>query len=106
MLLSKKSAIIGTTGAGVYPNIKDYAMTTPDPITLQKLLADFAQEKCKIVAMEVSSHALDQGRVNGINFNTAIFTNLTQDHLDYHGTMDEYFNAKKQLFFWWSLSWF
>ncbi|HMT03288.1 MAG TPA: UDP-N-acetylmuramoyl-L-alanyl-D-glutamate--2,6-diaminopimelate ligase [Burkholderiales bacterium] len=100
MLLSKKSAIIGTTGAGVYPNIKDYAMTTPDPITLQKLLAEFAQEKCKIVAMEVSSHALDQGRVNGVNFNTAIFTNLTQDHLDYHKTMSNYFQAKRKLFFW------
>jgi UDP-N-acetylmuramoyl-L-alanyl-D-glutamate--2,6-diaminopimelate ligase len=100
LLLQQKPAIIGTTGAGVYPNITDYAMTTPDPITLQKLLADFVSSNINYLVMEVSSHALHQGRVNGINFKTAIFTNLTPDHLDYHGTMEEYFKAKRELFYW------
>lgn len=94
------SAIIGTTGAGIYPDVVDYASTTPDPITLQGLLADFSANNIDVLAMEVSSHALHQGRVNGINFTTAIFTNLTQDHLDYHHTMEEYYQAKSQLFYW------
>lgn len=98
--LGRRTAIIGTTGAGVYPIISDYASTTPDPITLQKLIAGFNDNGVEILAMEVSSHALDQGRVNGVDFNTAIFTNLTQDHLDYHKTMENYFLAKQQLFFW------
>ncbi|MCE2705626.1 MAG: UDP-N-acetylmuramoyl-L-alanyl-D-glutamate--2,6-diaminopimelate ligase [Proteobacteria bacterium] len=99
-LLGSKSAIIGTTGAGLYPDIKDYAATTPDPITLQKLLFEFSQEKVDIVAMETSSHALEQGRVNGVQFETAIFTNLTQDHLDYHLTLENYYAAKRSLFYW------
>lgn len=101
--LGYKSAIIGTTGAGVYPNVTDYASTTPDPITLQHLLHDFKQQQVQYLAMEVSSHALSQGRVNGVDFKCAIFTNLTQDHLDYHKTMVDYFAAKKQLFYWKSL---
>lgn len=101
--LGYKSAIIGTTGAGVYPNVTDYASTTPDPITLQHLLSDFKQQQIQCLAMEVSSHALSQGRVNGVDFKCAIFTNLTQDHLDYHKTMADYFAAKKQLFYWTSL---
>lgn len=99
-ILGFKTAIIGTTGAGMYDAVEDYAMTTPDPITLQKLLANFLASKAGIVAMEVSSHALAQGRVNGANFLGAIFTNLTQDHLDYHKTMDNYFAAKTELFYW------
>lgn len=101
--LGKKTAIIGTTGCGIYPNVADFASTTPDPITLQDLIQQFADEEVDILAMEVSSHALDQGRVNGMLFKTAIFTNLTQDHLDYHQTMDNYFAAKEQLFYWQSL---
>jgi UDP-N-acetylmuramoyl-L-alanyl-D-glutamate--2,6-diaminopimelate ligase len=96
----KKTAIIGTIGAGIYPKIQDYSYTTPDPITLQHLLDNFAQQKIDLLAMEVSSHALDQGRVNGIAFDTAIFTNLTQDHLDYHCTMEAYYKAKSNLFYW------
>ena len=98
--LGMKTAIIGTTGAGVYPDISDYAATTPDPITLQHLLLEFKQQQVKILAMEVSSHALSQGRVNGVSFNSAIFTNLTLDHLDYHQTMANYFAAKEHLFYW------
>jgi UDP-N-acetylmuramoyl-L-alanyl-D-glutamate--2,6-diaminopimelate ligase len=99
-MLESKSAIIGTTGAGVYPDIIDYASTTPDPITLQKLLADFAKQKVDVLAMEVSSHSLHQGRVNGVAFKTAVFTNLSQDHLDYHKTMEDYYQAKRDLFYW------
>ncbi len=102
-ILGKKSAIIGTTGAGIYPNVSDFASTTPDPITLQRLMSDFKQNQVDVLAMEVSSHGLDQGRVNGVNFNSAIFTNLTQDHLDYHKTMENYFQAKAKLFYWDSL---
>ena len=98
--LGHQAAIIGTTGAGIYPNLNDYASTTPDPITLQQLLVKFKDANVNILAMEVSSHALHQGRVNGVNFDTAIFTNLTQDHLDYHKTMDNYFAAKEELFYW------
>lgn len=99
-MLKIKSAIIGTTGAGIYPDIIDYASTTPDPITLQKLLADFAKQKVDVLAMEVSSHSLHQGRVNGVAFKTAVFTNLSQDHLDYHKTMESYYQAKRDLFYW------
>lgn len=101
--LEYTTAIIGTTGCGIYPDVVDLSATTPDPATLQKLFNRFYQSKVDLVAIEVSSHALHQGRVNGLVFDSAIFTNLTQDHLDYHGTMDEYFNAKKQLFFWHNL---
>ncbi|RTK99900.1 MAG: UDP-N-acetylmuramoyl-L-alanyl-D-glutamate--2,6-diaminopimelate ligase [Proteobacteria bacterium] len=78
----------------------DYASTTPDPVTLQNLVDKFAENQVEVLAMEVSSHALTQGRINGMSFTTAIFTNLTQDHLDYHGTMENYFQAKRQLFYW------
>lgn len=98
--LAQTSAIIGTTGAGIYPAVSDYASTTPDPITLQYLLNQFKQAQVDVLAMEVSSHALDQGRINGVSFSTAVFTNLTQDHLDYHHTMQEYFAAKAELFYW------
>lgn len=101
--LGKKSAIIGTTGAGIYPQINDYASTTPDPITLQHLLGDFVASHAQVLAMEVSSHALSQGRVNGVEFTTAVFSNLTQDHLDYHLTMENYAAAKELLFYWQSL---
>ena len=95
-----KSAIIGTTGAGIYPHIKSFDLTTPDPITLQQFLLSYVQQDVQMVAMEVSSIALTQGRVNGTQFNTAIFTNLTQDHLDYHITIENYFEAKRSLFYW------
>lgn len=72
--------------------------TTPDALTLNKLLAEMLQAGCEFVFMEVSSHALVQGRVAGIAFSGAIFSNITHDHLDYHGTFPEYIKAKKLLF--------
>lgn len=90
--------VIGTLGNGVYGQIEQGALTTPDAITLQKLFADFHQQGVKYVAMEVSSHSIDQGRIAGIPFAVGVFTNLTRDHLDYHGTMEAYGAAKKKLF--------
>lgn len=72
--------------------------TTPESLELQELLAQMVTAGCSAVAMEVSSHALHQSRVYGIDFSAAVFTNLTQDHLDYHGSMEEYFRAKRLLF--------
>lgn len=73
-------------------------LTTPPPIELQKRLSEFKQHGAKAVAMEVSSHALDQKRVDHVAFNCVVFTNLTRDHLDYHKTMDQYLKAKEKLF--------
>lgn len=72
--------------------------TTPDAVTLNRLLFHMVEKKCSYVFMEVSSHALDQGRVEGVEFRGAIFTNLTHDHLDYHKTFDHYIKSKKRLF--------
>ncbi|MBI2870158.1 MAG: UDP-N-acetylmuramoyl-L-alanyl-D-glutamate--2,6-diaminopimelate ligase [Candidatus Omnitrophica bacterium] len=72
--------------------------TTPDAIFLNSLFADMVKEGMRAAVMEVSSHALDQGRVSGIDFHCSVFTNLTRDHLDYHKTMESYFRAKRQLF--------
>lgn len=101
--LHKKTGLIGTLGAGIYPHIIYNNMTTPDPVTLQGVFAEFATKKVDMVVMETSSHAIHQGRINGIKFNSAIFTNLTQDHLDYHGSMENYYQAKKDLFYWQNL---
>jgi UDP-N-acetylmuramoyl-L-alanyl-D-glutamate--2,6-diaminopimelate ligase len=90
--------VIGTLGSGLYGQIIPGSLTTPDAITLQATLADFVKQGAKAVAMEVSSHSLDQGRVHGIPFEVGIFTNLTRDHLDYHGDMAAYGAAKKRLF--------
>ncbi|SRR5579883_333594 len=90
--------IIGTLGNGIYGEIKPGNLTTPDPIVLHGLFNEFVKKKIKMVAMEVSSHSLDQGRTNGIEFDIGIFTNLTRDHLDYHGTMEAYAAAKRKLF--------
>jgi UDP-N-acetylmuramoyl-L-alanyl-D-glutamate--2,6-diaminopimelate ligase len=97
-LLGARVATIGTLGAGVHGGPLAGERTTPDVITVHRLLADFRAAGCDHVAMEVSSHALDQGRVDGVRFAVAVFTNLTRDHLDYHGTMDAYFEAKARLF--------
>ncbi len=96
--LNHPCGIIGTLGNGLYGKLAETNLTTPDGITLQKLLADFLKQNAKHVAMEVSSHSLDQGRVNGIEFSIGIFTNLTRDHLDYHGSMENYGSAKRKLF--------
>ncbi len=99
-ICQRNAAVIGTLGAGIYGNLQIFNKTTPDPIYLQNILNEFVINNVDRVLMEVSSHSLDQGRVNGTYFDTAIFTNLTEDHLDYHKTMENYFQAKKQLFYW------
>lgn len=73
-------------------------LTTPDPIYLNEILRDMVNDDVKTVALEVSSHGLEQGRVDAIDFDIAVFTNFTYDHLDFHGTIENYFNAKKKLF--------
>ncbi|PHR84549.1 MAG: UDP-N-acetylmuramoyl-L-alanyl-D-glutamate--2,6-diaminopimelate ligase [Colwellia sp.] len=94
----KPCAIIGTNGAGLVDNLQTIENTTPSATDLVQLFDKFSQQKVTHLAMEVSSHALEQGRVNGNAFDIAIFTNLSRDHLDYHGTMADYAAAKRQLF--------
>lgn len=89
---------LGTIGYGRVGALKEASHTTPDAIRLQALFADFLREGLKACAMEVSSHALDQARVSGIGFDVAILTNITRDHLDYHGTVEAYAAAKQRLF--------
>ena len=96
-LLGKKTGIIGTLGYGA-KKLKLHAYTTPDAITNHRILKKFKTHKIKSVVMEVSSHALSQGRVNSILFDIAVFTNLSRDHLDYHLNFKNYFNEKKKLF--------
>lgn len=93
-----KTAVMGTVNHHLGEKIWASEMTTPEPISLQKRLREFRSLGATAVAMEVSSHALDQKRADSVFFNAAVFTNLTRDHLDYHGTMDEYFEAKQKLF--------
>jgi UDP-N-acetylmuramoyl-L-alanyl-D-glutamate--2,6-diaminopimelate ligase len=90
--------VIGTMGYGVFPQLCDTGFTTPDAIVLQQALADVENSNAEVVAMEVSSQGLHQHRVNGTRFNSAVFTNLTRDHLDYHGSMSAYAEAKRKLF--------
>ena len=98
--LGARAATIGTLGAGLVGATKEGSRTTPDVISVQGLLAEFRDAGATHVAMEVSSHALDQGRVDAVEFDVAVFTNLTRDHLDYHGTMEDYGAAKQKLFAW------
>ena len=94
----KLTGVIGTVNHRVGDKIWDSQMTTPDPVTLQSRLNHFVEANAFAASMEVSSHALDQKRVDSVQFNTVIFTNLTLDHLDYHQTMQSYFAAKQKLF--------
>ena len=96
--LNKKTAMLGTLGNGYINALETSSHTTPDAIALQKMLNNFATDKSDYVAMEVSSHGLTQGRVNGCNMDIAVFTNLTHEHLDYHGNMHNYGQAKRKLF--------
>ena len=93
-------AIIGTVGNGFFGALQETTHTTPDPVAVQTLIHQFKQQGARSIAMEVSSHGLAQYRVNGVPFHTAVFTNLTRDHLDYHGSMAEYGAAKERLFYW------
>jgi UDP-N-acetylmuramoyl-L-alanyl-D-glutamate--2,6-diaminopimelate ligase len=97
---ARRSAIIGTLGHGFPGALRDAGNTTPDALELQATLRDLRREGARAVAMEVSSHGLVQGRVNGVRFACALFTNLSHDHLDYHGSMQAYGEAKAQLFAW------
>jgi len=92
-------ALIGTLGIGLPGSLTPATHTTPDAVTLQKLFSEWKARNIRRTVMEVSSHALDQGRVAGIDFDLAIFTNLTRDHLDYHRDMSSYGNAKRRLFY-------
>lgn len=90
--------VIGTLGWGQPYDLKPTLNTTPDALALQSMLSCFVDEGKRGVAMEVSSHGLQLGRVNGIHFSGAVFTNLSRDHLDFHGDMTQYLNAKLRLF--------
>ncbi len=112
--LGKKTALVGTLGNGFLAvpargrpvgsppqcgdpsaHLQPTLNTTPDAIRLHGLLADYLAQGAQTVAMEVSSHALEQGRANGVKFDVALFTNLSRDHLDYHGNMRSYASAKR-----------
>lgn len=97
---SRKTAVVGTLGNGFPPGLQTVGNTTPDAARLQQTLADYRDAGATVAAIEVSSHGLDQGRVNGVEFDVAVLTNLTRDHLDYHGTMANYAAAKARLFAW------
>jgi UDP-N-acetylmuramoyl-L-alanyl-D-glutamate--2,6-diaminopimelate ligase len=99
-MCGRRAAILGTLGNGLVGALAPASHTTPDVTVLHELLAQFHAAGAQAVAMEVSSHGLDQGRVNGASFDVALFTNLTRDHLDYHKTMAAYGAAKAKLFSW------
>lgn len=96
--LGKASGSLGTLGADSAVYMRDLIHTTPDPVTLHETLDAMARAGVTHLAMEVSSHGLAQYRADGVNFNIAAFTNITQDHLDYHPTFQDYFAAKARLF--------
>ena len=96
--LDAKAAVIGTLGNGLPNALSQTENTTPDALVLQQLLADYVQQGVEKVAMEVSSHGIHQGRVKGVHFDVAVLTNLSRDHLDYHGSFEKYAEVKKRLF--------
>jgi len=93
-----RSGVVGTLGSGFPDALREVGNTTPDALELQATLKDLRADGARAVAMEVSSHGLVQGRVNGVHFACALFTNLSHDHLDYHGSMAAYGEAKARLF--------
>ena len=101
--LNVSCAYVGTLGHGRVGALHSGSLTTPDAITVHRQLAELRDQGVRCLGMEVSSHALDQGRIGGVRFDTAVFTNLTRDHLDYHGTLESYGEAKARLFRWPSL---
>ena len=96
----KRCALIGTLGNGFADALQITENTTPDAVRVHGLLAEYLRGGAQTVAMEVSSHALSQGRVNAVRFDVAMLTNLSRDHLDYHGDMQSYANTKRKLFDW------
>ncbi|MEH6465299.1 MAG: UDP-N-acetylmuramoyl-L-alanyl-D-glutamate--2,6-diaminopimelate ligase [Shewanella psychromarinicola] len=97
-LLGHQAAVMGTLGNGLWGQLVDSGNTTADAVTVMRQLGEFVAQGAELCAMEVSSHGLVQGRVEAAPFNIAVFTNLSRDHLDYHGDMDNYAAAKKRLF--------
>ena len=97
-ILNHKAATMGTIGNGIYGNLTETANTTGSALDIQENLAEFNSLGANYTTMEVSSHGLVQNRVDDLDFDITVFTNLTQDHLDYHNTMEEYFDAKALLF--------
>ena len=97
-LLAQDAGYIGTLGSGIGSVSGECAMTTPPCLELHERVAELRDEGARHVALEVSSHALEQHRVDGVTFDSAIFTNLSRDHIDYHGSMDAYFESKAALF--------
>ena len=93
-----RCGLIGTVRYEIGERVLPAVRTTPESLELQELLAQMTNAACKAAAMEVSSHAIAQERTRGLEFDVAVFTNLTQDHLDFHGTMDAYFESKLKLF--------
>lgn len=103
--LGKKTGVVGTLGTGFLNKLEQISNTTPDTVFLHRKMAELLDHGAQCVAMEVSSHGLDQQRVNGIAFAVALLTNLSRDHLDYHGDMKHYAAAKASLFHWPGLKW-
>lgn len=93
---NKKVALMGTLGTGYLDNLQKSANTTPDAFSLQRKLQEYVDDKCEYVIMEVSSIGVDQKRIGGCIFTAGAFTNFTQDHLDYHKTMEKYFECKEE----------
>ncbi len=96
--LGRRCAVVGTLGCGFPERLEESPNTTPDALTLHRLFAQYLAQGAQAAAMEVSSIGLHQGRVNGVHFDVAVFTNLTRDHLEYHGSMQAYGAAKEELF--------
>lgn len=98
--LGQRCGVIGTLGSGFQESLASGKHTTPDAVSVQATLTDLKKAGARAVAMEVSSHGLEQGRVAALAFDVAVFTNLSRDHLDYHGSMEAYGAAKAKLFAW------
>ena len=94
----RRCGVIGTLGYGLYDELSTATHTTPDALTVQQTLCSMQKAGARCVVAEVSSHAMDQGRVRGVTFDLAVLTNLTRDHLDYHGDIEAYAEAKRKLF--------
>jgi UDP-N-acetylmuramoyl-L-alanyl-D-glutamate--2,6-diaminopimelate ligase len=94
----RRCGVIGTLGYGLYDELSTATHTTPDALTVQQTLCSLQKAGARCVVAEVSSHAMDQGRVRGVTFDLAVLTNLTRDHLDYHGDVEAYAEAKRKLF--------
>ena len=94
-----KTGLMGTVRYEIGDRVIPAQRTTPESIEVQQMMSQMLKADCQACVMEVSSHALDQGRVDAVHFDVGVFTNLTRDHLDYHGDMERYGAAKSLLFF-------